>query len=71
MTAEDKTWQELCVAASQESDSEQLLTLVSELTQARMTKANPTEHSSLACLAPKASSSTALRTPRYWPCSSS
>lgn len=34
MTAEDKTWQELCVAASQESDSEQLLTLVSELMKA-------------------------------------
>lgn len=40
MTAEDRTWQELCEAASQESDTEQLLTLVSELMKA-LDKPNP------------------------------
>ena len=41
MTAENRTWQELCVAASQESDTEQLLTLVSELMKA-LDKSHPT-----------------------------
>ena len=41
MIAENRTWQELCEAASQESDSEQLLTLVSELVKA-LDKSHPT-----------------------------
>ena len=34
MSAESRTWQELCEAASKEPDSEQLMTLISELIKA-------------------------------------
>jgi hypothetical protein len=34
MTAENRTWQELCEAASQESDPTQLMEIVAELMQA-------------------------------------
>jgi hypothetical protein len=34
MAAETRTWQELCEAASQESDPTQLMALVAELMQA-------------------------------------
>lgn len=34
MSAENRTWQELCEAASKESDSDQLMRLISELMKA-------------------------------------
>ena len=34
MTADNKTWQELCEAASNESDPEKLMALISELMRA-------------------------------------
>lgn len=34
MSAENRTWQELCEAASKEPDPEQLMTLISELIKA-------------------------------------
>jgi hypothetical protein len=34
MATEDRTWQELCEAASKEPDSEQLMVLISELMKA-------------------------------------
>ncbi len=42
MSAENRTWQELCEAASKEPDSEQLMALVSELMKALDERKPPT-----------------------------
>ncbi|MGB9197352.1 MAG: hypothetical protein WCB53_10575 [Terriglobales bacterium] len=42
MSAENRTWQELCEAASKEPDSEQLMTLISELIKALDKRKLPT-----------------------------
>ena len=44
MTPESLTWQELCEAASKESDSERLISLVSELIEALDKRKTPANH---------------------------
>lgn len=47
MAAEDRTWQELCEAASKEPDSERLMALISELMKALDESKLPARHRAL------------------------